>query len=228
MNGIHDHQLPGSTETPEPEQTDDWFPWPPRAGRSPLDALLRTWKLSVFQPTRFFRAMPVPAPIGPAVLYYLIVGIPALGISLFWQMLFETIYTTAGSGSAPRESTLGTWLPLLQFLLSPIFLLLGLGISFVIHHATLAILGGARRGPGTTLRTLCFAYSPVIFAAVPFIGAAVGGVWMIVLAIIGLRETHQTDGWRAATAILLPVAVIIFLGIVAAVLVGVLAAYLTA
>jgi hypothetical protein len=170
--------------------------------------------------------MPVPAPIGPAVLYFLIIGIPAVGIGLFWRMLFEIASAGSGFAAAPLDAPIGPWLPLIQFLLSPIFLLVGLGIGFVINHAILAIVGGARRGPGTTLRTLCFAYSPVLFAVVPFVGAAIGGVWTIVLTIIGLRESHQTDGWRAATAVLLPIVILTILFIIAAALIGVVAVYL--
>lgn len=203
--------------------------WPRRPRGSAFETLFWTWRHSIFRPAAFFRELPVPHPLGPAVLYFLLVGIPAAGVTLFWQSLFSLFFGALGL-AAPEPATpsgLGGWLPVVQFLLSPVFLLLGLGLSFVVTHLILAICGGARRGPGTTLRVLCFAYGPALFAVVPFIGSLVGGVWSLVLAIIGLREAHQTDGWRAATAILLPLAAIISLGILIALVLGVLAAYLT-
>lgn len=200
--------------------------WPPRPGNSVLEAFFRTWRLSVFEPTAFFRALPSPRPVGPAILYYLLVGVPAVGIALFWQSLFALAMDAFGLVHSDVEPMgLDAWWPVVNFLLSPIFLLLGLGISFVITHLLLLIFGGARRGAGTTMRVLCFAYGPALFGVVPVIGSLVGGIWSIVLAIIGLREGHQTDGWRAATAVLLPIVVIIFLCIAALILIGVLATY---
>jgi hypothetical protein len=212
---------------PASRPSDDWFPWPPRPGSSPLEAFFQTWKLSVFQPTRFFQGLPAPRPLGPAVLYFLIIGIAAVGISLFWLTLFEATLAATGLRAEADGPVLGPWMPVVQFLLSPLFLLLGLGISFVVHHAILALVGGARRGPGTTLRVLSFAYGPALFAVVPLLGPVVGGFWMLALAIIGLREAHQTESWRAATAILLPLVLLILLSIAAAVIIGVLAANLT-
>jgi hypothetical protein len=170
--------------------------------------------------------MPVPAPIGPAVLYFLIIGIVAVGLSLFWQMLFQAIFASAGLVEATEPSAIDAWMPVIQFLLSPLFLLISLGISFVVQHLILLLVGGARRGPGTTLRALSFSYSPALFAIVPIVGALVGGIWTIVLAIIGLREGHQTDGWRAATAVLLPVVALLFLITIAVIFIGVAATFL--
>jgi hypothetical protein len=221
--------LPDPNRPPYPGQRfpEERFPWPPRAGSSPLVALIETWKLSVFQPTLFFQQLPVPHSIGSAVLYYLIVGIPAVGITLFWQMLFRLLYSSAGfepaSAAAPESAA---WMPIVQFLLSPLFLLVGLGISFVVTHLLLMIFRGANRGAGTTLRVLCYSYGPALFVIVPVVGALVGGVWTIVLAIIGLREAHQTDGWRAATAILLPIVAAFFLVVALFIVVGALGLYL--
>jgi hypothetical protein len=199
--------------------------WLHRPGGSALEGFFQTWRLSVFQPTTFFRELPVPRPVGPAVLYYLLIGIPAAGVTLFWQAIL-TLAVSALGLAAPESAVpdLGGWTPVLQFLLSPLVLLVGLGISFTITHLLLLILGGARRGAGTTMRVICFAYGPALFAVVPVLGTLVGGVWSIVLAIIGLREGHRIDGWRAAVAVLLPIIAVFFLLILAFVLLIALAA----
>jgi hypothetical protein len=199
--------------------------WPHRPEGSALESFFQTWRQSVFQPKMFFRELPVPRPVGPAVLYYLLVGIPAIGITLFWRALFTMAMSALGI-AAPEElaSEFGGWMPVLYFLFSPVVLLLGLGISFTVTHLLLLILGGARRGAGTTMRVLCFAYGPALFAVVPFIGSFVGGVWSVILAIIGLCEGHRTDGWRAAVAILLPIVAAFFLTIVIFAMVFALAA----
>lgn len=193
------------------------FPWPPPDGEPPLAALFRTWRESVLGPSRFFRAMPTTGSILPALLYYLIVGIVAAAFSLYWSTVFRAI----GFSSNKAASALDAWSPLLGFLLAPLFLILGLVITFAVVHLMLLVLGGAKRGAGTTFRVLCFAYGPYVFAVVPGLGAPVAFIWTIVLAVIGLREAHRTDGWRAGLAVLLPFvllfALIVF-GIVMAVL----------
>jgi hypothetical protein len=54
----------------------------------------------------------------------------------------------------------------------------------------LLILRGATHGIGTTVRVFCYAYSPMIFGVVPVLGGLVGGIWMLVIAIIGLGAAH--------------------------------------
>lgn len=217
-------QEPGSTMAEHEPAA--YFPWPPRPGESTLSALVRTWRLSTFEPAYFFRMLPVPGPIGPAVIYFLIIGVPSAGLILFWQMLGRLAYLRMGLDLSANDAAPGVWLPIIQFLLSPLFLLLGLGISFVIHHLFLLLFGGARRGAGTTLRVLAYSYSPALFAIVPYLGVMVGWIWTLVLAIIGLREAHRTDGWRAASAILVPIALLITMGIIIAVTLGILATFL--
>lgn len=199
-------------ESPEP------FPWPPPAGESALDALAATWWASTFRPTRFFRAMPDPPPLAPALLYYLIVGVTAAAINLFWRSLFRLLGSEGlGSFYEAMGVSPAAWSPLVNFLLSPLTLALELLVAFAVIHGLLWMLGGARRGARTTLAVLCFAYSPRLFVVVPVLGEIIGAIWMVVVAIIGLREAHRTDGWRAALAVLLPLALFFAIGLVIAV-----------
>lgn len=229
--GPERHEEPfdrGPYNRPEPPPLEGEFPWPPPEGRSAIEALVDTWRTSVFQPTRFFRAMPTPDSVGPAVVYYLIVGVLSVGLSLFWQVIFDTLFSAAGFTTESDPSPLGGWAPIASFLFSPVILLLVLGIGVLITHAILAIVGGARRGLSTTCRVLAFAYGPALFTIIPFVGALIGSVWSVVLAIIGLREAHRTDGWRAAVAILAPLVILIILAILFAIFIGVVAAALLA
>src|SRR5512132_1021840 len=73
------------------EAPTDFFPWPPRAGESALDAFATTWKESVFHPTRFFRSMPRAGDYGAMIGYYLIVSVVAAGVQLFWHMVLPPL-----------------------------------------------------------------------------------------------------------------------------------------
>lgn len=183
------------------------FPWPPAEGDSILAAFGQTWRGATFDPSAFFRRVPRDRGTGPALLYYLIIGVLVAGVGLFWESL--SLFTGQVEDSAlAAEMGFEAISPLTGFLLTPAILVVVLYMSAGITHVVLAVLGGARHGFGTTLRVFCYAYSPGLFGIVPILGGIVGSVWMVVLLIIGLREAHQADGWKAAVAVLLPFALL--------------------
>jgi hypothetical protein len=191
----------------DPSDGDQPFPWPPVEGAGVLAAAAETWQASLLQPAVFFRRVPRSDGTGPAILYYLGLGILAAGATLFWRGLG----VKGSSLDAFTDATVGRVPAVADFLLSPVYLLLALALASLAVHVVLAIAGGARHGPGTTARTLCYAYGPVLFTAVPVIGGPVAVAWMITIAVIGLREAHGTETWRAALAILLPATAAILL-----------------
>lgn len=184
--------------------TDPGFPWPPADGESIISAFGRTWHGSALQPSAFFARMPQRGSLGAALLYYLAIGIAVAGVQLFWVMI-------SGAAAQPREVTAGSvdsalaLNPLLNFFLSPLFLLGTLFLSAAVVHGMLKLLGGAAQNYVYTVRLFCFAYSPQILGVAPRIGAFIGFVWMVVVAILGIRAGHGTTTGRAATAVLVPV-----------------------
>jgi hypothetical protein len=191
------------------------FPWPPSEGESVIGAFADTWKGAALTPTRFFSAMPEHGTLGSALLYYLPLGIAVAGASLFWTV------TLTGTGPE-REAVLGemplggAMNPLLEFALSPVILLLSLFIAAGVTHGMLKLFGGANRSFSFTTRVFAFAYSPQIFALVPFVGTVVGFVWMVGVAVLGLRAGHRTSLGRVLAAVLIPVTVaLIFMAIAA-------------
>lgn len=190
------------------------FPWPPAESDSILGSFGETWKSATFDPTAFFARMPKAGGTGAALLYYLVIGMLVAGASLFWQSA-----TGLSELMGPEGARTGLD-PVISFLLSPPILVLVLAVEAGITHLLLLIFGGPRHGFRTTVRVFCFAYSPMIFGFVPVLGTLVGTVWMVVLAIIGLRESHETDGWKAALAVLLPVVLLVGLFILFAIMVA--------
>lgn len=175
------------------------FPWPPPEDAPMLAAFGETWKSATFDPGTFFRRVPRDDGTGAAVLYYLIIGMLVAGASLFWSSLGP-----AGFGQE-RVAELGVEVtPLTTFLLTPLILMIGLGVGAAVTHVMLLILRGATHGIGTTLRVFCYAYSPMIFGVVPVVGGLVGGIWMLVVAIIGLGAAHGAPTWKPLLAVLLP------------------------
>jgi hypothetical protein len=185
---------------------DTVFPWPPAEGGSVTSAYGRTWYASALNPRAFFRAMPESGSVGAALLYYLPIGIAVAGAGLFWTLL-------RGTDSGAREAVLDgvdtmTGLsPLTEFLLAPLLLLLSLFVSAAITHLLLRLFGGASRDLWFTTRIYAFSYSPQILGIVPMIGSVIGFGWMVVIAIIGLKEGHRTSTAKAVAAVMIPVAI---------------------
>jgi hypothetical protein len=92
----------------------------------------------------------------------------------------------------------------IEFLLSPLLLMVTLFVVVGICHLCLLMTGGARLGFQTSVRVFAYAYSPALFGVIPFLGNLVAFFWMIVLAVVGLREAHRTTTGKATVAVLLP------------------------
>lgn len=190
-----------------PQEETSTFPWPPGDTGSVVDAWARTWHGASLAPRIFFSLMPRAGSLGAAVLYYLSIGIAAAGAQLFWAM-------AGGADDVPLTATVGDagapWSPLIEFLTAPVILLLSLFISAGVTHLFLKLLGGTERGGGgydTTARVFAYSYSPQILGIIPVIGVVAGFVWMVVVAIAGLREAHRTTTGRAAAAVLVPLTI---------------------
>lgn len=176
------------------------FPWPPAAAESVFDAWGRTWKGASLAPRHFFASLPPDGSRGAAILYYLSIGIPVAGAELFWTMV-------RGGSDEATATGLGQWAPLIDFLVSPIYLMVSLILSAGAVHLMLKLFGGTGGEYGLTMRVFAYAYSPQILGIVPVAGSIAGFIWMVVVAIIGVREAHRTTNGRAVAAILIPLAI---------------------
>src|SRR5206468_5916329 len=124
------------------------------------------------------------------------------GLHLFWSSVFGAFelqnYILRRMNAAQAHNGV------VDFLVSPITLLIALYLVSGVTHLFLLMMRGAKHGFATTSRVFAFSYSPQLFTVVPVLGGLVAFFWMITLAIIGLREAHETDGAKAAVAVLVP------------------------
>ena len=188
------------SENTRPElATPERFPWPPREDVSAFDAFTETWRESCFHPTSFFRRMPRSGNYGAVLTYYLVLGVVAAGIELFWRSVLG--FSLSERLMNEDSSRLND---IVRFLLSPLILILALYLVTGVCHLLLLMLRGATHGFEASSRVFAFSYGPAIANVVPILGGLIGFVWMAVLAIVGLREAHQTDGSKAAVAVLVP------------------------
>ena len=200
------------------------FSWPPGDGLGVVSAFAETWRDATFRPASFFGRLPATGGMGPALVYYLVIGVIVAGIQLFWNVVLQAAGLRQPLPWPAELGGVGPWMDIISFLLSPLILLVLLLASGGVTHLLLLLFGGAHGGFQRTLQVFAYAYSPQTFAVVPWIGPVVGSIWMVVIAVIGLREGHGTDGWRAALAVLLPVAAalgfFVVLGLIAGLAMG--------
>ena len=179
------------------------IPWEERTSRGWIDALVENIKLILFEPAEFYRRMPRAGDLGSPVLYILILGWIGGGITQIWQYLFGHWFGSFLNQPPPSLSfTFG------MLVVMPAAMVAGLFIGAGILHVGLMIVGGAKSGFESTLRVMAYSTgSTSIFQVVPIIGSIVGGIWGLVIEIMGLAKVNNITYLRAAVAVFLPLLV---------------------
>lgn len=163
----------------------------------PLNAW-RSWRESLLEPTSFFRRIDHGASMARPILYFLLVSVTGAFFHLVWQAYLYV--PMMGQGAAYGGDAY-----VIQFFAAPFVVLVGLGFQTLILHLFVLMLAPERRGMGSTARVICYASGPALLSIVPFVGALAGGIWGLVLQVVGIREAHRTSTGRAVVVVLAPV-----------------------
>jgi hypothetical protein len=174
--------------------------------------LIDTFKGVMFDPVRFFATMRTDGDYMKPLWFALIPGIIAALAGVIFNFAFQGIgmmsaMGTRGGGPSGVELGVLIGILLVTAVLSPVFVVIGILVSAGLLHICLMVLGGANRSFETTWRVICYAYAVQILAIVPFLGSIAGGLWFLVLEIVGATKAHETDAWRAIMAVFLPMIV---------------------
>ena len=152
-------------------------------------------------------------PRGDAV----VVALIGAAFTLGWRLVASAAGLQWGASAGPLGPVGGA---LIEFFLTPFVTVIGLFIWAGLVHLMLMILQGSGGGFRATLRAHAYSAGPAVFNVIPFLGTLVAAIWSVVIAVIGLREMHGIETWRAVVAILLPLAVIVVFAVFIAVLAG--------
>jgi hypothetical protein len=126
-----------------------------------------------------------------------------------------------GGASDPLGSILGgalSWIPItVGFSIVGGLLFIFVGGAWI--HLWVYLLGGRKsHGYRQTVKALAYGVTPMcVVGWVPLIGGLAGGIWALVVAIIGLRELHGITTGKATAAYLLPAAIVFIVIVVIAV-----------
>jgi len=208
--------------TPPAVETDPvGVPWETRLSEDPLGATWDSWRESMFNPDAFFRALPPRGSFLPAIGYLVLLSVIGAFFSLMWSLVFSGVAVRAGAAAEAGLSPVAE--AFLTFFITPFAAVLGVFLIGGLYHLLLMLMDGAGGGYRGTVRVLCYSAGPAVFGIVPILGSVVGTVWWVVLAIVGLRNVHRIETWKAAVAVLVPVVLLVLLtvlAVIAAVAIG--------
>ena len=203
-----------ATESPNGEETarESYCMWEDMENLGFLRAFFGTLGEVLFQPSRFFSRMPVDRGLVRPLVFALLMGVLGGLFGLLYQFLLMRyvgrLFSPEGVGDFQTAMMIGWAIGL------PILTVIGLFIGSAILHLSLMIVRGNRKGFEATFRVIAYAMSTQIFGIIPLLGGLIGGIWALVVEIVGLRESHEISTGRAALAIFLPIIVIVGLVVV--------------
>ena len=203
------------------------------------NAFLETLKQSMFNPIAFFRHVSAGGGWARPLVFALIIALVAFVTVAAYQAGFGALET----GVEMYGAKVANW-PLVAYLaavpfwimvissiaVAPVLTAAAILIQTTVYHLCLMLLGAAKGGYAKTFRVVCYSAGPQILQVVPFVGGLVASVWQMVLAIIGLKEVHDTSYGRSTVAVFLPLIVccMILTLLIVAIAGGVVAAVATA
>jgi hypothetical protein len=194
---------------------------PPGESQSPFEsgegfigAFLKTTREALFSPVRFFKKVAGGEGYWTPLIYAMILGIIGFGGTILWQWFFFSHWFPVG-----RISGLSTTIYFIITVALPVIVAFTLLIESWVTHVCLMIVGGNKGGFQVTFRAIAYSFSGYLFGIIPFIGSPLGGIYVLVLTIIGVREGHDISTGKAVLAIFLPVIIAVGLGTLAAVLI---------
>jgi hypothetical protein len=214
---------------------DEPIPWERRREIGWIRAFLDTTKLACFHPTRFFRTPTIEkGPVG-GILY----GVAAYAVGQVLLVFVHGLLALLGGGvvALAVDPTVGallsgygcilTGFTPLALLQAPLYACTAIVVAAGAAHATLALLKRKTASFEESLRVMGYAFAPHVWLVVPGCGGWIGYVWMLVVELKAIRETHRT-GTDAAVMAVFGYRLILLLGLVALYALIVLAAFLWA
>jgi hypothetical protein len=196
--------IPSMSPPPLPALTsgpDSGTAWERRGPGEFVAALVETTTAVLLGPTDFFRRMPVTGGIGAPFGYAVVVGYAGLLAQAIYQALFRIGFGSVIAGLG-RRGEVGQLLSLLQggvgfmvqVILGPIIVTMGLFLGAGLYHVVLLLLG-----------VVAYGHAASALLVLPFCGSLVAIVWWAVVLVIGFAEAHGIGRGKSLAAVLLPI-----------------------
>ncbi len=178
-------------------------PWEDRGRLGLWKAIRRSFLGTILSPASFFRTMHTRH----GLMEPLAIGVLFGSIGLITGLFKDFVLSVWGYGGGVRMLSSGVDSPFLLsglMVLSPLIVCIGIFIMTGVLHLLLMIFRGASQGFEGTFRVVAYGQATQIFGVVPILGGLIGGLWYLVILIVGMREIHETTYPRVILAFLMP------------------------
>jgi len=194
----------------ESESAQQASPWENRSELGIWQGIYQTFKAVLFSPENFFGKMTHKGGIREPLIFGLLLGSIGTMFGFFWKFLMMW-----GGLLSMADGVISQFTMNLIFIglmvISPLFVTMIIFSTSGILHLLLLIVGGGKNGFEATFRVVSYSQATQVLGLMPFIGGLIGGFWLLIVQIIGLREIHETSYLRVFVALLIPLALIFLL-----------------
>ena len=127
-------------------------------------------------------------------------------------------FVTGYGFQVPQNQGFGEFIG--SVVLAPIGGVIGVFVVAVIAHLLVRLVVGATNaGFGATFRVVAYTSVTSLVSWIPFVGGLLA-LYGIYLAVVGIREMHNTTTGKALVVVLLPVIVIVVLALLGLLVAG--------
>ncbi len=184
--------------------------WENRSELGIWQGIYQTFKAVLFSPGKFFSTVAVRGGLREPLAFGLLLGSIGSMFGFFWHFLL-----TSGSLLPLGHELISQFTISLIFLgimiISPLFVTITIFTTSGILHLLLLVVKAGRNGFEATFRVMSYSQAAAVLGLIPFVGGFIGGLWLLIVQVIGLREIHETSYLRVIIALLIPVALIFLL-----------------
>ena len=190
------------TQPPPPRRTG--LAWERREELGVGTAMLRTIRDVLFSPTAAFAQMKQEGGWAEPLQFAVVVGSIFIWVAQAWDLLTRSLFVGL-PGFPTQDIAAANAQEVWVALMAPFLVVVATFFAAALVHVLLLMLGGAPFGYEATFRVVSYSWAAGVFNLLPICGVIIGGVWRIVVQIIGIREAQQVPTGRAAAAVLIPV-----------------------
>lgn len=198
------------------------LPWERRNELGFVKAWFETVSILITKPSEAFTIMRPEGGITDPLLFGLIGGCLGSIVSLLFQGVLQSIPGLNSTNPFADYLGIGSWtMILINAVVMPVIIILGLFVGSAVLHLCLMLVGGANRSFETTFRVACYTTgSANLFSMIPGCGGLIATVYYIIMECIGLSRAHQTTTGKALMAIFLPLLVCCIICLILGIVLG--------
>jgi len=207
-------QGPGAVPPPPPPPPPPPIPPPAVSGGLP-------WETQALGPQPFFDTamLFIKAPLEAwrltretgdymrPLLFGVVVGWVGLVFRAVWGTMFGASIMRMVPMQYARYTRFGGGSLIVQVILGPLAIAIGLFVGAAILHVSFMIVGAlssSRSQFEGTFRLVSYASIANVANVVPILGGLVAGVWAAYLIVVGAQQLHKTTSGKALAGVILP------------------------